>query len=858
MTSNYDLIVGFDTEYVRGSHLDDSIPDDDNAVVSYQMAVYAPSTGQKKSGVIRTEGLSRRNRLSMRGFLNMVVAAAIAEGMIRPTGKLNIAMVAHFSRADLPGFRDFNKLKKRFDALRKTYCSINRPAIFDVNTPSGTRMKVTVTLFDTRLLAPAGAGSLRALGDLLEFDKLAVPVVLDENGKTRPGIERMDLTLAQHPEAFNAYAIRDAEIAVEWFLRVNDLQLAWGLAKPAFTIGSMAVAKFEQLVRNLPDFDLLKFCGKQRVGRRIEPLEQLLAVRGLAADCFHGGRNECFEHGIYRTQAFDWDLKGAYTSALAMFRQLDWGRTEHTNDLSWLAVLDAVTFARVTFQFPPGTRFPSLPVDADPYGLIYPLSGESCATGPELVVALGQGATIEVVEGVVVPWQNADGQRPFLEFTKLINQERATHPKGSPLEQLVKEAGNSVYGKTAQAVAGHKSAPRVKRAFDTRQGEMRNLDESKITQPLVAALTTGLLRAVLSESLANMPSHATVFTATTDGWLSTATEAEAHAAASGRVARYFASLRAMVDPKGDDSLLEMKHSANGLLVCKTRGTFTITPGGSMPKPIIARAGHRLEIPFDDSTAEAAEWERVFRAREYNTSMPRRQFISVREQWYANADLIDIHRVSRANLDYDLKRRPLDVHDHEGLVRFSTEPWPDFETFVEHRRAFDRWRKSAEACLKAAEDWHRFLSWKQDPRSGAASARTAFANAVIAAFAKGLPGFPVRSRGRYGTVMSRAKAAAWLASVGIDGVTTKTFENSRARDPDPTGSVSILTPGDHDLIERLAPVLSREAIASLLTDEVAAALQPEQNPLPMTITLIPSPSSKAPENAAPAATAIAAV
>ena len=112
--------------------------------------------------------------------------------------------------------------------------------------------------------------------------------------------------------------------------------------------------------------------------------------------------------------------------------------------------------------------------------------------------------------------------------------------------------------------------------------------------------------------------------------------------------------------------------------------------------------------------------------------------------------------------------------------------------------------------------------------------------------------------RYGTVMSRAKAAAWLASVGIDGVTTKTFENSRARDPDPTGSVSILTPGDHDLIERLAPVLSREAIASLLTDEVAAALQPEQNPLPMTITLIPSPSSKAPENAAPAATAIAAV
>ena len=51
--------VGLDTEYVRGSELDDSVPDDDNAVVSTRRV-----RGQKKSGVIPTEGLSRRNRLS--------------------------------------------------------------------------------------------------------------------------------------------------------------------------------------------------------------------------------------------------------------------------------------------------------------------------------------------------------------------------------------------------------------------------------------------------------------------------------------------------------------------------------------------------------------------------------------------------------------------------------------------------------------------------------------------------------------------------------------------------------------------------------------------------------------------------
>ena len=105
-------------------------------------------------------------------------------------------------------------------------------------------------------------------------------------------------------------------------------------------------------------------------------------------------------------------------------------------------------------------------------------------------------------------------------------------------------------------------------------------------------------------------------------------------------------------------------------------------------------------------------------------------------------------------------------------------------------------------------------------------RTAFANAVIAAFAKGLTGFPVRGRGRYATGMSRVELAEWLAAVGIDGVTAKTFENSRDRDPDPTGSVSILTPDDHELIGRLGAVLSREAIASLLTGELAAVQQPE--------------------------------
>jgi hypothetical protein len=550
----------------------------------------------------------------------------------------------------------------------------------------------------------------------------------------------------------------------------------------------MAVAKFVQLIKETPGVDLLRFLGKRRVGRRTEDLEGLCRVRQLAADCFHGGRNECFEHGIVHGFSTDWDLKGAYTSALAMFREVDWANIEFTTDLRRLTQLDTVAFALVEFEFPSTTRFPSLPVDVDPYGLIYPLAGRSFATGPELLVALKQGATINVIVGAYLPWLDPNGPRPFLSFAQLIATERTAHEKGSPQELMMKEAGNSLYGKAAQAVASFKTPPCYRRTFDSRTGCMEDLPPSKITQPVVAALTTGLLRGVLSEILASLPDDVTVYTATTDGWLSTATEEEVRAATSGSLASYYLSLRAMVDTTHDPDILEMKHSALGLIVAKTRGTFTTKVGGPMPKPIIARAGHRLENNVAD---EPAEWERIFRTRCYDTLLRRKQFIGVREQWYADADLIEKTVVSRANLDYDLKRKPVGLRDYDGLVRFGTEPWPDIDAFLDYRTSFGKWRESAKTCLKTVDDWHKFLSWKQTPRSGSASSRTQFENAVVAGFAKGLRGFPVRSRGRHGSGFSRAGFARLLTSCGVTGVNSRSFDNSRRRDPDPTGSVNTL-------------------------------------------------------------------
>jgi hypothetical protein len=87
--------------------------------------------------------------------------------------------------------------------------------------------------------------------------------------------------------------------------------------------------------------------------------------------------------------------------------------------------------ARVSFRFPTGTRFPSLPVvGPDDYGLVYPREGEAYATAAEIAVARRQGAEIKILEGVIVPGRD-DGCRPFMLVIKDLQRPRDQHPKGS-------------------------------------------------------------------------------------------------------------------------------------------------------------------------------------------------------------------------------------------------------------------------------------------------------------------------------------------------------------------------------------------------------------------------------------------
>jgi hypothetical protein len=188
----FDLVIGFDTEFVRGTSYP-VIPTADNAVVSLQADIRSPRTGKRVEMFTPLKGPTKRFRLSLGGYLTRVAVIAERAGLFdTPTGsapkRVRIALAVHFSRADLCAFTDFVAFKRKLDGVRKTFVSAQRPMRSGGHARDGRALEFVVTVFDTKLLSPDGFGRLAKLGEALGIAKLEPPNVIDEQGVTVPGI----------------------------------------------------------------------------------------------------------------------------------------------------------------------------------------------------------------------------------------------------------------------------------------------------------------------------------------------------------------------------------------------------------------------------------------------------------------------------------------------------------------------------------------------------------------------------------------------------------------------------------------------------------------------------------------------
>ncbi|HBD1471373.1 TPA: hypothetical protein KHV01_003248 [Escherichia coli] len=708
ISSDLTLYIGFDTEYVFNPETQQ------NDILSYQSYVVLPdNTGI--SNIIYPPDSQKKSRLSFKDFLFQTITPLLETGVITKwPGIINI--YAHFIRADIASFANFwSDYKILLKGIRGTVSSFKNRYGIDFDEQQERRVKTEQIMFDKRtspprcsnvafidtlLITPGGMG-LAECGELLGLPKLTIPAPYS--------ITNMREYLLGDRAGFEAYALRDAEIAVRYALQVrNFCARELMIDRVPATIGAMAVSRFTKTLKEnnmSPEVCLgthIKtrelWLTEKQAFRTIKnpasvPSRELFET--FPINCYHGGRNECFMMGVTPSDHwYDYDLAGAYTTGLLDILTPDYGNirlSKNPDDYCG----HVMGFALVTFRFPESVPYPSLPVRTDQYGLFFPLSGESWATAPEIELALSLGAEMTIHSGIIVPWicdtspHNSESTSVFLPFVQQVRENRNRHIKGSLEEKFWKEIGNSLYGKLAQGL-------RAKTAFDTARGLNRSLPPSSVTQPFFAAHVTGFIRAVVGELMNALPSDSSVVSVTTDGFLTNCPLDKINM--SGPLSSRFQSLCDIVDP--GSSMLTCKHEVSQLIAMKTRGQLTYR--AIQGKPVVhARAGVKppADIPRSDYNDYMVD---LYLNRLPGQTLSRSTLISTREMWLSESDLVSREQDIRLNLEFDFKRQPVQPAMNEGHLLMSSRPWDNMEEALQQRSLFDDWRQTH--TLKTLADW----------------------------------------------------------------------------------------------------------------------------------------------------------
>lgn len=708
ISSDLTLHIGFDTEYVFNPETQQ------NDILSYQSYVVLPdNTGI--SNIIYPPDSQKKSRLSFKDFLFQTITPLLETGVITKwPGIINI--YAHFIRADIASFANFwSDYKILLKGIRGTVSSFKNRYGIDFDEQQERRVKTEQIMFDKRtspprcsnvafidtlLITPGGMG-LAECGELLGLPKLTIPAPYS--------ITNMREYLLGDRAGFEAYALRDAEIAVRYALQVrNFCSRELMIDRVPATIGAMAVSRFTKTLKEnnmSPEVCLgthIKtrelWLTEKQAFRTIKnpasvPSRELFET--FPINCYHGGRNECFMMGVTPSDHwYDYDLAGAYTTGLLDILTPDYGNirlSKNPDDYCG----HVMGFALVTFRFPESVPYPSLPVRTDQYGLFFPLSGESWATAPEIELALSLGAEMTIHSGIIVPWicdtspHNSESTSVFLPFVQQVRENRNRHIKGSLEEKFWKEIGNSLYGKLAQGL-------RAKTAFDTARGLNRSLPPSSVTQPFFAAHVTGFIRAVVGELMNALPSDSSVVSVTTDGFLTNCPLDKINM--SGPLSSRFQSLCDIVDP--GSSMLTCKHEVSQLIAMKTRGQLTYR--AIQGKPVVhARAGVKppADIPRSDYNDYMVD---LYLNRLPGQTLSRSTLISTREMWLSESDLVSREQDIRLNLEFDFKRQPVQPAMNEGHLLMSSRPWDNMEEALQQRSLFDDWRQTH--TLKTLADW----------------------------------------------------------------------------------------------------------------------------------------------------------
>ena len=618
----------------------------------------------------------------------------------------HITLAGHYAIVDLTVAYDRKKILRKTDSLRRTLASVEKPMYQTVWSEDRNRCRpVVLSVRDTMLLAPAGS-SVEKLGDGLKYRKLTLP-----DGHDKGEMERLR---REEPAAFVCYAARDAEITRRWIE-----QMVGSNVYVPVTLGGQAATLLRDAIMTArgwsqPDFDFqwrglattaesyADDTGKMRRRKVIVPRPEAALLLTAAGHAYYGGRNEGFLYGIHHASAgwSDFDLAGAYPTAMCLVGDPDYSAppTVLTGRLgrdmlkpnSWL-------FGHVRFRFPAGTMYPCLPVK-DPFGrgLIFPLEGETWASAPELWLALKAGCEVDLTQpAFLLPtsghYSLRDGVRGLVQARA---EAEAMYGKKSAQALAAKERANSAYGKLAQGLAG-------KRAFSTRHAATQAIPPSPITSAPQAALTTGLVRAVVSAAMMQLHERGyRVASVTTDGFLTDAPVEVLTALDLYGLRHGFEEARRDLVGSDTVSIWELKHRARSLIMLKTRGGFGV---GQIDEHALPSAGAGYKVSGAvkervEQVGKPAALAELFLNRVGRIGFEFHALPSPRDYVLHGADGVGKEITKEISWEWDYKREPMPGGDcmetvtidgtQYAHVSYATRPWADIAAFSNARAATD--------------------------------------------------------------------------------------------------------------------------------------------------------------------------
>ena len=603
---------------------------------------------------------------------------------------------------------------------------------------------VHILIRDTMCFAPAKKKSLEHLGKSIGVEKLSLM-----DGYSKGDMRRY---MVEQPVAFMEYAINDALVTL---LYASEL---WGYNKAMpLTVSSAAVKASVPVLQRyfgLEEGDRkgynmmfrgLKSVKKGLIARHDRPgyiedtslvpvSDDAKLLQSYAQESYKGGYNASTIIGWYEGLTYDYDLKNAYPTSMALCMDIDWlsdkviareWRNERMLLEDFRSPYDPI-FGNFKFRFPEKVKYPCIPVKVEG-NMIYPRSYENndgvYACGPEIYLALCLGAEVTAVRAVKGKYRLNDDNTVSYSLRAVVkdfindrNLAKKDYGDDSIPETLLKTSVNSLYGKTAQDII-------EKETWDAYRQQMVNIGGSAMTSPAHASIITAGVRACLLAAMNELSSLGyAVYSVTTDGFISNAPETVIKNLGLYGFRTLFETARFALT--GDPSMWQLKHAQNGLLNFTTRGNVALN---TKENPVIVGgkgfAGVCAHNSFvtgytPDSYDDRLSLTRTVLSRIGRCECTNKSFVGFKEVSSPTnrKDFTVTDQKRKISMDFDMKRKPvvntmtsvypvLEGNAYE-IANFETEPYETVAEFLSYKKTAISCATSG--CLRTANDWNKFF------------------------------------------------------------------------------------------------------------------------------------------------------